>query len=131
MVPVDGSAASTRAVKAVVALCLRLAPVAITLLHVDVADGVPDERVPDAGASGPAAGDALANARALLDQSGIAYAVERRRGYVASAIVDCAKSINRDAIVMGTRGLGSTGELLGSVARQVITLSEVPVTLVK
>jgi nucleotide-binding universal stress UspA family protein len=32
---------------------------------------------------------------------------------------------------MGTRGLGSTGELLGSVARQVITLADVPVTLVK
>jgi nucleotide-binding universal stress UspA family protein len=32
---------------------------------------------------------------------------------------------------MGTRGMGSTGELLGSVARQVVSLAEVPVTLVK
>ena len=46
-------------------------------------------------------------------------------------IADYAKSMNCDAIVMGTRGMGSTAELIGSIARQVISLSDVPVTLVK
>jgi nucleotide-binding universal stress UspA family protein len=32
---------------------------------------------------------------------------------------------------MGTRGMGSTNELLGSVAREVVNLADVPVTLVK
>ena len=129
LLPVDGSPASSRAVRMVVALYVRLAPVGVTLLHVEVADGVPDDRI--AHATPAAGGDPLAAARALLDQAGVPYRTETRKGYVASAIVECAKANNCDAIVMGTRGLGSTGELLGSVARQVITLSEVPVTLVK
>lgn len=130
LLPVDGSQGSARAVRMVIALCLRLAPVGITLLHVEVADGVADERL--ANAAPPSkANDPLASAKAMLDQAGLPYATETRQGYVASSIVDCAKAINCDAIVMGTRGLGSTGELLGSVARQVITLADVPVTLVK
>jgi len=133
LLPVDGSQASTRAVRMVIALCLRLAPVSITLLHVEVADGVADDRLAHAEshAAHAAGADPLASAKAMLDQAGVPYATETRQGYVASSIVDCAKAINCDAIVMGTRGLGSTGELLGSVARQVITLAEVPVTLVK
>jgi nucleotide-binding universal stress UspA family protein len=134
LLPIDGSPASTRAVRVVIALYLRLAPVAVTLLHVEVADGVADERVGEDGTSSGAQAnrvEPLADARTLLDQAGVAYSTQSRRGYVASSIVECAKAINCDAIVMGTRGLGSSGELLGSVARQVITLAEVPVTLVK
>jgi nucleotide-binding universal stress UspA family protein len=131
LLPVDGSQASTRAAKMVIALYLRLAPVGITLLHVEVADGVADERLLPNAATPARGDDPLAAAKALLDQAGLPYATETRQGYVASSIVDCAKAINCDAIVMGTRGLGSTGELLGSVARQVITLADVPVTLVK
>jgi nucleotide-binding universal stress UspA family protein len=112
----------------VIALYLRLAPVGVTLLHVEVADGVPDERLAEAKPTGV---DPVAAAKAMLDQAGVPYSSASRTGYVASAIVECAKAINCDAIVMGTRGLGSTNEVLGSVARQVITLAEVPVTLVK
>lgn len=130
LLPVDGSPASTRAVRMVIALYLRLAPVSVTLLHVEVADGVADERLAGSAAPAPRM-DPMASAKTMLDQAGVPYATEVRRGYVASSIIDCAKAVNCDAIVMGTRGLGSTGELLGSVARQVITLAEVPVTLVK
>ena len=131
LLPVDGSQASARAAKMVIALYLRLAPVGITLLHVEVADGVAEERLLPNVAIPARGDDPLAAAKALLDQAGLPYATETRQGYVASSIVDCAKALNCDAIVMGTRGLGSTGELLGSVARQVITLADVPVTLVK
>ena len=131
LLPVDGSQASARAAKMVIALYLRLGPVGITLLHVEVADGVADERLLPNVAIPARGDDPLAAAKALLDQAGLPYATETRQGYVASSIVDCAKALNCDAIVMGTRGLGSTGELLGSVARQVITLADVPVTLVK
>jgi nucleotide-binding universal stress UspA family protein len=133
LLPVDGSQASTRAVRTVIALYLRLAPVRVTLLNVEVADGVPDERLARAPApTRPTPEtDPLAAAMAMLDEAGVPYATQSRTGYVASSIVDCAKAINCDVIVMGTRGLGSTGELLGSVARQVIALAGVPVTLVK
>lgn len=131
LLPVDGSQASARAVRMVIALYLRLAPVGVTLLHVKVADGVPDERLAQPRVRAAPGTDPLSVAKAMLDQAGVAYTTESRTGYVASSIVDCAKAINCDVIVMGTRGLGSTGELLGSVARQVITLAEVPVTLVK
>jgi nucleotide-binding universal stress UspA family protein len=33
--------------------------------------------------------------------------------------------------VIGTRGMGTTHAILGSIARQVIHLADVPVTLVK
>jgi nucleotide-binding universal stress UspA family protein len=132
LLPVDGSTPSTHAVRTVIALYLRLAPVGVTLVHVRIEDDVPEERIGAnrrARAASPA--DALAEAKALLAQAGVPYDVEERSGYVASTIVECAKAVNCDVIVMGTHGMGSTGELLGSVARQVVSLAHVPVTLVK
>lgn len=53
-------------------------------------------------------------------------------GPVAETIARIALEQNCDGIVMGTRGLGAVaGALLGSVASQVVHLSDVPVTLVK
>ena len=53
-------------------------------------------------------------------------------GDVAAAIVAKARVLRCDSIVMGTRGMGSVGNLLlGSVATKVIHLAKVPVTLVK
>jgi nucleotide-binding universal stress UspA family protein len=53
-------------------------------------------------------------------------------GEVATTIVATAQRLECEAIVMGTRGMGSFGNLvLGSVASKVIHLAEVPVTLVK
>lgn len=53
-------------------------------------------------------------------------------GVEAEVICQYAKEKGCDQIVMGTRGLGSVGNLvLGSVATKVIHLSSVPVLLVK
>ena len=47
-------------------------------------------------------------------------------------IADSAEREGCDAIVMGTRGMGSIGSLmLGSVATKVVHLTKLPVTLVK
>ena len=51
--------------------------------------------------------------------------VEKTDGAMAGLLMDSS------GIVMGTRGMGSTEALLGSIARQVVQLSDVPVTLVK
>ena len=49
-----------------------------------------------------------------------------------STIADCARDLQCDAIVMGTRGLGAIQTLLlGSVAVKVIHLADQPVTLIK
>jgi nucleotide-binding universal stress UspA family protein len=50
-------------------------------------------------------------------------------GSPAKTIDRIAREIHVNQIVMGTRGLGSLGNLL--VAARVIKLSEVPITLVK
>lgn len=53
-------------------------------------------------------------------------------GPVAESIADYAAKKHIDHIVMGTRGLGSVkGLLLGSVATKVLSLVDIPVTLIK
>jgi nucleotide-binding universal stress UspA family protein len=135
LLPVDGSDGSARAVRMVIALCRRLAPVGIHMLYVEVADGTVKDAL-GAPASGPAGAlespeDALAPLEAMLDQAGIACTSAVRKGYVPATIIEYAKATNCDAIVMATRGMGSTPELLGSIARQVVSLADIPVTLVK
>jgi nucleotide-binding universal stress UspA family protein len=53
-------------------------------------------------------------------------------GEAEHAIVDLARELGCDQIVMGTRGMGRIkGLLLGSVAMKTVHLSDIPVTLVK
>jgi nucleotide-binding universal stress UspA family protein len=134
LLPVDGSAESERAVLLAMRLH-RVTPVDICLLHVvtddagiGIAAGARQGGVSDA----PSNGDrALSPVRALLDAQGIPYASEVKRGFVPATIVEHARSLGCHGIVMGTRGMGTTDALLGSIARQVIQLADVPVTLVK
>lgn len=78
-----------------------------------------------------AACEALDSAKALLDASAVPYTSEIASGFVGSTIVSYAREHNCDGIVMGSRGMGSTEQLLGSIARQAIQLADMPVTLVK
>jgi nucleotide-binding universal stress UspA family protein len=131
LLPVDGSESSTRAVQMAVQLYQRLAKVEVLLLHVEVADGVPDAALGAADRHVAAAANPLSRAQAMLDAAGVPHSAEMRRGYVPPVIAEYANAMRCDAIVMGTRGLGSTGDVVGSIARQVIALSDLPVTLVK
>ena len=131
LVPVDGSESSTRAVQMAVQLYQRLAKVEVLLLHVEVADGVPATALGEGGQRAAAPADPLVRAKSLLDAAGVPHTSEMRRGYVPPVIAEYANAMRCDAIVMGTRGLGSTGDVVGSIARQVIALSDLPVTLVK
>jgi len=143
LVPVDGSPGSDRAVELVIKLHRDVTPVRIRLLHVlPPNDGIavdsprplvgsdrdpligPDEETPDGKL-------ALSSARALLDRAEIPYGSEVRTGFVPSTIIQHARMMDCNGIVMGTRGMGTTEALLGSIARQVIYLADVPVTLVK
>lgn len=74
----------------------------------------------------------LAEAAARLDSAGIRNQRHVGIGNIADGIVAHAIERRCDSIVMGTRGMGSFGNLmLGSVATKVIHLADIPVTLVK
>ncbi len=134
LMPVDGSENSDRAVRFLAGLYKKLAPASLHLLHVQ-APAVPDtdEPRPRDGIEQErgTAESALHSATALLDAAGIPYTSALERGYVPATIVRYAVDNRCDAIIMGTRGMGSNDELLGSIARQIILLASVPVTLVK
>jgi nucleotide-binding universal stress UspA family protein len=74
----------------------------------------------------------LQKARDKLDSSTISYHYHIGVGHVAETILAYASKNACDQIVMGTRGASAIGNLIiGSVATQVLHLSELPVTLVK
>ena len=135
LLAVDGSSASDGAVNWVIKVYREVAPVRVHVLHVlPPEDGIgPRSTRPRAGSS-QAQGDGergLSSARALLDHADIPFVSDVRTGFVPSTIVQYGRLMECHGIVMGTRGMGSTDALLGSIARQVIHFSDVPVTLVK
>jgi nucleotide-binding universal stress UspA family protein len=131
LVPVDGSESAERAVRLAIRLHARLAPLEIHLLYVHVPPVAGGDASLNPAPADAASTDVLGPAKALLDGAGIPYTGATVSGYVASTIVSHARAHDCDAIVMGTRGMGSTEQVLGSIARQVIHLADVPVTLVK
>jgi nucleotide-binding universal stress UspA family protein len=133
LLPVDGSEHSIRAVRFLIKLYPKLAPLDVHLLHVLVPAILSSDKAVVDGSAGPrtAAAEALDPAKAMLDLAAIPYTSEVQRGYVGSSVVAYAKANRCDGIVMGTRGMGTTEQLLGSTARQVLLLADVPVTLVR
>ena len=69
---------------------------------------------------------ALAEAKKLLDRSGLAYAPQILVGDPAETIVKHAKKAGCDIIAIGT-----PSRWLGSCANKVLNISDVPVLLVK
>src|SRR5690606_3761197 len=77
-------------------------------------------------------GKALTGARELLAGASVQASFEVLVGPVAETIVDDCKKHGCGHVVMGTRGLGRiSGLVMGSVATKVLSLIDVPVTLVK
>ena len=75
---------------------------------------------------------AVASAKAKLEATDIPHQLHIGVGNPGETIVHFAKDFGCNAIVMGTRGLGGTaGLLLGSVTRDVIAKTDIPVTLIK
>jgi len=75
---------------------------------------------------------ALASARGVLDRARVAYVTHIGIGEPAHVIAHYASEKQIDQIVMGTRGLGSVaGLVMGSVTRKVLSLTDIPVLLIK
>jgi nucleotide-binding universal stress UspA family protein len=51
-------------------------------------------------------------------------------GRPADALLDVARELDADTIVVGTRGAGRVGALLGSVAHELLQRSDRPVTVI-
>lgn len=131
LVPMDGSESSARAVRLLIRLHERLAPLRVHLLHVQVPPAPIEGELASSQSGEAAVRKALTAAKALLDAASVPYTSEIVTGYVGSTIVSHARANGCDGIVMGARGAGSTEQLLGSIARQVVQLADMPVTLVK
>jgi nucleotide-binding universal stress UspA family protein len=79
-----------------------------------------------------AGADLLAGAEALLQEAGVDYEVEVAGGEPQKVLIELAENYRCQAIVMGARGLGESGQGgLGRVAESVLTHSPVAVTIVR
>jgi nucleotide-binding universal stress UspA family protein len=137
LVPVDGSETSIRAVKAAIR-AVSDAPdckLHVITVHPPIVSGnvkrffsaeAINDFYEDEGRN------ALAPAKTVLDEAGVTYEEAVKVGPVAPTIAKYVEEHGCDLIIMGTRGLGSvTGMVLGSIATKVLSLVNVPVTLVK
>jgi nucleotide-binding universal stress UspA family protein len=137
LVAVDGSRNSLRAVRYLIRLAGRVAPIEVHLLNVQESIESLEVRrfkLPrDIRHLQQRRGaDQLRAARALLDKARITYQAHALIGRVAETIVRFARRRRCDSIIMGTRGMTALANLLlGSVATKVIHLAQIPVTLVK
>jgi len=137
LVAVDGSESSDRAVSHLLKkLAWYSGKVEVHLLNVQAALPIDVSRFINAdqlesfhreqGTS------ALASARAILDGAKVAYVTHIGIGDPAHVIAHYANDKGVDQIVMGTRGLGSVaGLVMGSVTMKVVSLTDVPVLLIK
>ena len=68
----------------------------------------------------------------FLERHNATYKTKFVVGHAAEEIIDVAKSIKADIIVMGSHGHGSFGSLLlGSVAQKVLSSSHMPVLVIR
>ena len=137
LVPVDGSDSSVRAVKAAIQAMKELGDTKLHIItvHPPIVSGnvkrffsaeAINDYYQDEGRN------ALLPAKTVLDEAGISYEDSVQVGPVAPTIAKYAKDHGWDLIIMGTRGLCSvTGMVLGSIATKVLSLVDIPVTLVK
>ena len=138
VVPLDGSAASERALDHALSLAATNPATLLVLVNVQTPDtlGFPDIRM----SSTDARVLARRQSETLLRKSVEAcekhhVSCETRAEYgepVAETIVRVAHEVGADQIVMGARGLGRLrGLVFGSTTTQVVHLTGIPVTLVK
>lgn len=137
LVPVDGSDASTRALKTAVDILAGKPEATLHVLAVPTpivsgnvkrffSDDVLQAYYQDEGSN------ALLPARSVLAGSTLKIKESIIAGNAAQTIKEYVEKNQIDHIVMGTRGLSALpGLVLGSVTTKVLSLVNVPVTLIK
>lgn len=135
LVPVDGSAASQRALHYALSLAQLFPQAEIVLLNVQNRESLGLSDIDAQGAETLAASASeklLHKATASCQPAKVPIETHAELGPTCETIVSVARDVAADQIVMGTRGLGRLrGLVLGSVATCVVQQADVPVTLVK
>lgn len=136
LMPVDGSECALRAVQHVIKSLPNFTEVSLHLLNVqpalpsDVGRFISAEDLK--GYYQDEAAKEMQSARDALDAAKAEYQVHIVVGDPAHSIARFADEQGCDLIVMGTHGrTGLAGVVLGSVASKTLTLSKVPVLVVK
>lgn len=138
LIPIDGSPSALHALDYAIKIAKEHGSVEMHLLHVHPEPIVYGEiqvyvsREKMEAMQMAHSRDLLQPAIEIAQASSVPYTSEILVGDTAHSICRRADELNCDAIVMGTRGMSSIGNLvMGSVANKVIHLAKVPVTLVK
>jgi nucleotide-binding universal stress UspA family protein len=138
LVPVDGSDASQRAIDHLVGTPQYGGTAEIHVINVQpplpygsrASSAIGHDSIEDYHRE--EAMKALRPALQRLDAAGVKYQYHIVVGEPAKLIVQYAKDNGIDQIVMGTHGRGAVASvLMGSVAKEVLTCTSVPVVLVK
>jgi nucleotide-binding universal stress UspA family protein len=138
LVPVDGSPTAQRAVDHAIKLAAGAtggAQIHLLNVQIPVVSGVVKMFIDHNQINAyyrEEATKVLDPVRRKIEQAGVSHQHHIGIGRLADTIVGYAKQYHCDQIIMGSRGMSAISNLvLGSVATQVIHLSEIPVTLVK
>jgi nucleotide-binding universal stress UspA family protein len=134
LVAVDHSEISDRAVVAARDLAL-LSKGEVWVLHLREREMAPKTGVTPMDETADEADAAMAASVGVLTRAGVTAHGEVGHtifGYAAREIINHAREIDADVIVLGSRGRGDlAGLLLGSTAHKVIHLSDRPVMVVR
>jgi nucleotide-binding universal stress UspA family protein len=128
LVAADGSEHSNRAVAEAVNLARQMKDCALHLVNVQhwLGKEAAETELRHRGLA------ATEQARSLLDAAGKPWRLHVVMGEAAEGIVALATRLGCHGIIVGSRGLGATENLLlGSTAQKVIHLSPVPVLVVR
>lgn len=128
LLAVDGSATSDRATDRLIQMVDNGMAIQLTVVQVQPFMSI-EAQAKHLEQYGQAA---MASARARLDAAGIEYVTHIAMGPAGVRIVETANAGAFELVVLGTKGLGWVNTvLIGSVAKQVIEESQVPVLLVR
>jgi nucleotide-binding universal stress UspA family protein len=137
-IAVDGSENSLRAVNHALALARQLRePPVLTLLNVHlsalispVAKGIDRHQIEQY--MDQIAEEELAEAKKAVAAAGMTASIIKGHGEVAATILEITKKENIDMLVVGGKGRsGLTDLLLGSITTKLVSVSPVPVLVVK
>ena len=136
MIAVDGSEASLEAVRHGIRLLGQGLKAHFVIAHVQKEASLLELATQDsdliANASIEAGMDLVAAAQDLLKAAGASYEVEISLGEAANTLIDISQSTECEQIIIGATGLGGLSSILiGSVSREVVRHSRLPVTVVK
>jgi nucleotide-binding universal stress UspA family protein len=136
LLPVDGSTGALEAVEQAIREAQSAPNVEVHLLNVQPRT-IPEESKFAMSAEDidtyyfRRSAEALEAAEKRLLDAGVRFQTHRSVGPVADGIIDKQRELDCDAILMGTRGHGRLiNAILGSVSSRVLSMADVPVTLV-